>query len=382
MGKVLNVSEGGLSFRSYAPAPQYGPLYFWFSFNLKDRIEGMGELAWTDSSRRVGGLRFVQLSESSREQIHTWLSRLPSQQASDEGLLPRVVPKGKPEKIGVGKFDRVAKFVSRAHSHHFPLSLNNWDRADANVRSPRSDSSASSHHSPVALLNADQGDPSAPSPDLPGVEAAGGLIPFERYQLAVKRQFARGVLLGMIISATVTASAFEYWSHRRHAENTKVASAESSLPKMDPPALPPASQPESSPSPAVNVFSSDKQNKGMVPKPASSKELAASYAYSQSPLKTLETKAPNQAARTPGQPRLSDSTGAVKKSMTPAQLWNAVQGGNIKAAVVLAEDYIQGEGVPKNCQQARILLLMASEKRNAAAIKRLHQLDEDKDTCP
>jgi PilZ domain-containing protein len=382
VGKVLNVSEGGLSFRSFAPAPQYGPLYFWFSFNLKDRIEGMGELAWTDSSRKVGGLRFVQLSKSSREQIHTWLSRLPSQQASDEVPLPRVVPKGKPEKIRASKFDRAAKFVSKANSHHFPLSLNNWGREDSNVRSPRGDSSASSHHSPVALLNADQGDPSAPSSNSPGVEASGGLIPFERYHLAIKRQFARGVLLGIVISATVTASAFEYWTHRRHAESTPVAPAESSLPKMDPPALPPAPQSESSPSPAVNVFSPDRQNKGMVPKPASSKQLAASYAYSQPSLKTWETKAANQAARTPGQPPLSDPPGAVKKSMTPAQLWGAVQGGNTRAAVVLAENYIQGEGVPKNCQQARILLLMASEKRNAAAIKRLHELDEDKNTCP
>ena len=79
---------------------------------------------------------------------------------------------------------------------------------------------------------------------------------------------------------------------------------------------------------------------------------------------------------------MSDPPGAVKKSTPPAQLWAAVQAGNTRAAVVLAEDYIQGEGVPKNCQQARILLLMASEKHNAAAIKRLHDLDEDKETCP
>ncbi len=79
---------------------------------------------------------------------------------------------------------------------------------------------------------------------------------------------------------------------------------------------------------------------------------------------------------------MSDPPGAVKKSTPPAQLWAAVQAGNTRAAVVLAEDYIQGQGVPKNCQQARILLLMASEKRNAAAIKRLHELDEDKETCP
>jgi TPR repeat protein len=68
--------------------------------------------------------------------------------------------------------------------------------------------------------------------------------------------------------------------------------------------------------------------------------------------------------------------------MTPAQLWNAVQSGNSNAAVTLANLYIKGEGVPQNCQQARVLLLVASEKRNAAAIKRLQELDQDKGTCP
>src|SRR5437870_89241 len=55
VGKVLNVSEGGLSFSSVTPVPRNLPVYFWFSFNLKDRIEAMGEVAWTDLSRTVGG---------------------------------------------------------------------------------------------------------------------------------------------------------------------------------------------------------------------------------------------------------------------------------------------------------------------------------------
>src|SRR5260370_3927689 len=76
VGKVLNVSEGGLSFSSVTPVPRNLPVYFWFSFNLKERIEAMGEVAWTDLSRTVGGLRFTQLSQASREQIQKWLSRL------------------------------------------------------------------------------------------------------------------------------------------------------------------------------------------------------------------------------------------------------------------------------------------------------------------
>jgi TPR repeat protein len=53
-----------------------------------------------------------------------------------------------------------------------------------------------------------------------------------------------------------------------------------------------------------------------------------------------------------------------------------VHAGDSKAAVELAELYIEGEGVPHNCLQARVLLLAASEKRNANAIKRLHELDK------
>jgi len=77
---------------------------------------------------------------------------------------------------------------------------------------------------------------------------------------------------------------------------------------------------------------------------------------------------------------LSGNTSRQISAMTPQQLWASVQAGNTKSAVALAELYIKGEGVPQNCNQARVLLLVASEKRNAAAIKRLQELD--KTGCP
>jgi TPR repeat protein len=42
----------------------------------------------------------------------------------------------------------------------------------------------------------------------------------------------------------------------------------------------------------------------------------------------------------------------------------------------LADRYLRGDGVPVNCLQARVLLLVASEKKNAAAVKKLHELDK------
>ncbi len=38
--------------------------------------------------------------------------------------------------------------------------------------------------------------------------------------------------------------------------------------------------------------------------------------------------------------------------------------------------YLRGDGVPANCDQARVLLLVASEKRDAQAIKELEELDK------
>ncbi len=69
-----------------------------------------------------------------------------------------------------------------------------------------------------------------------------------------------------------------------------------------------------------------------------------------------------------------------KVSATPQQLWSAVQAGNMKAVVALAGLYTRGDGVPVNCEQARILLLVASEKNSGEASKKLQELD--KGGCP
>jgi TPR repeat protein len=48
--------------------------------------------------------------------------------------------------------------------------------------------------------------------------------------------------------------------------------------------------------------------------------------------------------------------------------------------VALADLYMRGEGVPVNCEQARVLLVVASKENNAEAIQKLKDLDEN--GCP
>ncbi len=73
-GIVLNVSEGGLCFHAVTPVQLDGTLRFWFSAEGR-RVEASGELAWTDETRKAGGLRFGILPAEVREQVRGWMNQ-------------------------------------------------------------------------------------------------------------------------------------------------------------------------------------------------------------------------------------------------------------------------------------------------------------------
>lgn len=70
-GIVLDISEQGLRFRAIAPVEQSGPILFWFTAH-SNLIAGIAELAWTDETKKNGGLRFTQLPYNAKEQIRKW----------------------------------------------------------------------------------------------------------------------------------------------------------------------------------------------------------------------------------------------------------------------------------------------------------------------
>jgi len=56
-------------------------------------------------------------------------------------------------------------------------------------------------------------------------------------------------------------------------------------------------------------------------------------------------------------------------------LWKAVRKRNVEATLALSDLYLRGDGVPKSCDQARLLLDAAARKGAPAAAERLHQLE-------
>ncbi len=303
-GRVLNLSEEGLGFEVFAPLHQNGPIRFWFSLDLSDRIEAVGELAWTDATGRVGGLKFLELSPDARGQIRSWIEQ-------------------------------------------------------------------NSKHNRIEAENS--GSEILTTPELPD---ATQLVPLERYRSATRRQLIRGVFLGILVTSAVVIPAAKYSNNRKqnaalqpNSGQTAAANSESQGGVAGPVSVSNASR-----NSVASVAGKTQRSAptGRLP----DNPLGSSVVKRRTP--SLDSSAESLSVLSVAQP--SETRSARKSVASPQQLWSAVQGGSAQAAVALADLYLRGDGVPVNCDQARVLLLVASEKRNRQAIKELRELD--KTGCP
>lgn len=72
---------------------------------------------------------------------------------------------------------------------------------------------------------------------------------------------------------------------------------------------------------------------------------------------------------------LNGTQGMTRDSAEAALwLWKAVGKGNVAATLALSDLYLRGDGVPKSCDQARLLLDAAARKGGRAAADRLRNL--------
>jgi len=72
---------------------------------------------------------------------------------------------------------------------------------------------------------------------------------------------------------------------------------------------------------------------------------------------------------------LNGTQGVPRHSGEAAEwLWKAVGKGNLAATLALSDLYLRGDGVPKSCDQARLLLDAAARKGGRAAADRLRNL--------
>ncbi len=72
---------------------------------------------------------------------------------------------------------------------------------------------------------------------------------------------------------------------------------------------------------------------------------------------------------------LAGSTGVRDSSEAAKLLWKAVGKQNATAAVLLSDLYLRGDGVPRSCDQARLLLAAASRRGTPQAVQHLRDLE-------
>jgi hypothetical protein len=94
---------------------------------------------------------------------------------------------------------------------------------------------------------------------------------------------------------------------------------------------------------------------------------------------TVTSRDSRPADRQPSREHFADAHSSRGRSALARQLWSAVGAGDSSAAVALAQLYLTGDGVPRNCEQARILLKAASKNGNGEALEQLRKLS--KGTC-
>ena len=341
-GKILNLSDSGLCFETFAPIEGERRLQFWFSLDLRERIEATGRLAWLGADRRVGGLEFFELSARARRHLHAYLGNEPH--------------------IGVGTTNGPER---SSKSEPFSAALAKPSLREATPK-------LQLHKTAVTAVSGDNGS-CGPLVEQGKVFSSSmnlmSLVSLERHVSDARRQLLRGMVLGATVSLAVGLTAGWYFGRKYQGSAPVPAVA---APADAGASLTPAqtSEAPTTPSPATHPMVRQSPEPRSPDNPPLDGE----------PLRHLSTSSTAR-AQGAGTQSYGGEAKAVKKShMTLQMLWAAVQAGNAKAMVELADHYLQGDGVPVNCDQARVLLLVASEKNNADAIKELHDLD--KTGCP
>lgn len=349
-GLVLDVSDGGLSFHSVAPVQTSETIRFLLSLRGHSRIEGYGEVVWTNEMRTVCGLRFTSLSSGAREHLNNWTnqSKMPAPAAQKPGWSP--------------------PHVSAENETNTQLqpALSTRLAEPVFLPAPQTRSLGQSPFffwSLIAVL----GVAFSVAAFFYGVRVgklrAGSLAHPSAEPIAL----APAAVLNEEAASQQTASPAAESSPDPKAISAPAPPVETSLPNAQ------ASQAEASFLPDASSTSP-----GSSPAIAAKSDGLASTKLPGSQRSVADVHAQQEAAKLELAAALSylnGDNGPRNSSKAVQQLWAAVRNGNTEAEVILSDLYVTGDGVTKNCEQGRVLLNAAAKNGNLQAKIKLDDLN-------
>lgn len=332
-GVMLNLSEDGCGFQAISPVER-GTTRFAFQISGGRRIAGEGEVEWTDGVGVTGGLRFLDLSTEARKQIRMWLedTNAPEEPGEAAWASPPVMEAQAPPTPPAPPWLQVP-------TDNLPILEN--ERA----RFPllRGDGSFGAAHTRSAAFWR----------GLAGLMAAGAIA-----ALLATHQSQVGTSL--------------IWLGETLAGKTKAS------------VVVPEDKPMGVPSPSTDgTVAAPAKTQEEVPKEGGTAE--AKQVQKAPDVTPSEEKYPAKAdavMRSTERPESLLEQQPVRQKLEPRMqgetvqsLWDAVQAGSVSAEMSLAERFARGEGVIKNCDQARVLLKAAANKGNRDARLKLYELE-------
>ena len=480
-GTILDVSETGLRFRTVAPVAENGPVEFWYSMNLSDRVEASGEVVWRDATKKEGGLCFTHSSakaeaKSGKKTRESRRTKVPKNSGGFAvlGAIPEMRAEAETEPIAAAerRLETTRELTPLETNTAADSGVNGEDAARANAengaeraaaepgqrRKPqwkveledalaRRRAAGNLSAAPAREIAPEQEperepeqeeeitaekEPSETKAKVSPPPYVIPPIPAELFAKITAREnerfymphlepaggsgwpFVKGIFAGMVATAAIVALGFYYMGLRQERaaehEPQQIDQAAATEPAENAPAgkdavenppgvLPQNSAPATSGSAASLPAPSSQEPDGKAsdPRTLASKEIPQAGAYGAAtpnsaaggkgaatgalPGQTTQRAAPPPIAPEKITPSGVGPAAAVKPRTllkgphTPTELWMEVAAGNTSAQIILAQMYAVGDGVGKNCEQARVLLKAAAAKGNAEAIRKYDDIN-------
>jgi PilZ domain len=350
-GIVLDASEKGLGFRAADAVQQLGPsrIRIWTSPRPEERIEITGTVVWTDSSNKTGGLRFIETGAGSSDQIRTWLWRPSELEAS-----PQFQAFPRPARSAEKRPEVRGETRQNANPPRSPVA----SRAKTQLGEAR----------PIGLRPI-PGLSSLFTSNLPG-QSQGS----QASQRGIAYRLATGFLIGVFVVAG--AVLFEMFRPEVGALLIHLGEKITGIgPQRQTSSPPPSSAPVPAlPSPSTEAKPAvlQKEASGDSALPPDSSRQVNSQSPSLAIPRTKEAPDPSPYRRSPNS--------AQDRSAEVTRLWSAVASGDSSAEVDLARLYLRGDGVPRNCEQAKVLLKAAAKRGSVEARQQLKE--QQTSGCP
>jgi hypothetical protein len=349
---VLNISDGGLGFFALSPVTNLGTIYFSYLENGQ-RIQASGEIVWTDSTKKTGGLSFASLPRGNRERILNWVNQAgtpKTTRATPQGAIP--TPSESPLSFGMplpqSETPGFALFEDTAQQARY-----NWDWETGQ---PNSGTKFFSGF-------------------LTGGLVSGILLTILFFLYGGQSSALLNDLKARVGVSPVPQSATAGQSTTAAPPATAIQPLTASPSPQVPSGLPSSANVETPPTSAPLTASSEVSKTNDATAKNSTDPLPASEEVKPAPAaSTPKVSAPGEEDLALAQPYLNNKSGPAGNAVAVRLLWSAVEKGNVQAEITLANLYSHGNGVKKSCDQARVLLRAAARKGSSEASQELAEI--------